>query len=188
MILLLKLLLKNKIINLLTKINKCYPLIFTNEYLIKEIEYITNYIDNELIISINKDNSCSKNNKIKISCNSKNKNKSKTKSSIEKKDTENVKSNDKINELMNKYSKINDDYCIARVFDVNCLEWKDKNGNIHYGRQCKFKKIANSNYCSKHLKKNSHGNFNIPPSLNMKDHFRNYKKTMKNNKEKFVNC
>ena len=189
MIFLLKLLLKKQIINLLTKINKCYPLIFTTEYLKKEITYITNYIDNELIININQNNSKCKDKKIKISCSAK----IKVTNNKKKIDTKNIKSNNNTNkvsidELINKYSKINDDYCIARVFDVECLEWKDKNGNIHYGRQCKFKKIANSNYCSKHLKKNSHGDFNITPSLNIKDHFRNYKKTMKNNKEKFVNC
>ena len=198
MIFLLKLLLKKQIINLLTKINKCYPLIFTTEHLKKEIIYITNYIDNELNISIDKDSNLTKNN-IKIKCNKKNKeiknintknkniNTKNKNINTKNKNVNTLKSNNNSDELIDKYSKINNDYCIARVFDVNCLEWKDRNGNIHYGRQCKFKKIANSNYCSKHQKKNSHGNFNMTPSLSMKDHFRNYKKTMENNNKKFIN-
>ena len=115
MIFLLKLLLKKQIVNLLSKINKCYPLIFTTEYLKKEIIYITNYIDNELIININQNNSKSKDKKIKISCSSK----SKVTNNKKKIDTKNIKSNNntdevKIDELTNKYSKINDDYCIAK--------------------------------------------------------------------------
>ena len=30
--------------------------------------------------------------------------------------------------------KINHDKCMARVFDISYLEWKDSDGNIRYGR------------------------------------------------------
>ena len=161
MSLIIKLLLKKQIECLLFKIHKCYPTKFNVENLQYEKEYIWDYIDKNINI-------------ILIDSNNKKEESDKTikKKNIPKKKISNV-------------FKINQDKCMARVFDISYLEWEDTNGTIRYGRQCSRRKCNNENYCKLHSIKNSHGNINETPNLTIKDHFRSYKKYMNNNKKKF---
>jgi len=167
MSIIIKLLLKKQIECLLFKIHKCYPTKFSVENLEYEKLYIWKYIDNNINIILNDSNQ-----KKKIETNNE------IKTINQKKKINNKK---KISNVF----KINQDKCMARVFDISYLEWKDTDGNIRYGRQCSKNKYNNENYCKLHLNKNSHGNINETPNLTIKDHFRSYKKYMNNNKKKF---
>ena len=189
---LVKILLKKQIINLLTKIHKCYPSYFNENDLKTEIILICNYIDKKLQINLSYKNdkivNDRKNNNEKIINKKLNNNKIDNKNkSITNKNKCKIKSTNKLNNGVKiEIPKFNPTCCYARVFDINYLEWKDEKNQIHFGRQCKRKKSNNSNYCTHHLNNNPHQDFNKLPDLRIKDHFRQYKNYMKKNKKKFI--
>lgn len=105
-------------------------------------------------------------------------------------DKQNVKSNIPLQE----------ERCIARVFDVNKIIYQQDNEknkskikgktsssktinnnllktiesnskSITFGRQCYGKKCSDSNYCFVHKRNNPHGDFNNPITPHLKEHF-----------------
>lgn len=82
----------------------------------------------------------------------------------------------------NNNKKTNNKQCISRVYNNKNIILKNEKDNkiinenemvdnYIFGRRCYGKCIGNTNYCFVHLKHNPHGDFDKPPTKQIKDHF-----------------
>jgi cysteinyl-tRNA synthetase len=90
------------------------------------------------------------------------------------------------NKIQHNKQKLNNKRCISRVYNNNNIIYKDNIDNKQinktvisddilesyiFGRQCYGTRIGNTKYCFVHCKHNPHGDFNKPPSKQIKEHF-----------------